>query len=117
MDSCPCPYLHVFKISKFVSTDHGTLLFGTAFCNGRYIRYIAISSSCTLAVLELHASLRQRTFTHFIVRRCFREHCYLFAGDSSRGGGSSMAQSGQTYITGLGVIDHCDHIVDFILIL
>lgn len=93
IDWSPCPSLDLSKTSKFVLTEHGSLLFGTAFCNGSRICHIAISRSCTIAIIELHASLCQLTFTRFTVRQCFREHCYLFADGSSRGGGSSMAQS------------------------
>lgn len=81
--------------------DH--CFFGTAFfCNGeKSICYMAIiSSSCTIAVIKLHASLLPATL--FYSEAMFQRA--LFVGDSSRGGGSSMAC--------LGVIDH---IVGFIL--
>ena len=93
MDSCPCPRPDVPKISKFFLTEHGSLLFGTAFCSECHICHIAINRSCTMAIIKLHASLCQLTFTRFIVRQCFREHCYLLADDFSRGGGCSMVRS------------------------
>lgn len=41
------------RISEFVSTEHGSLVFGTAFCR------TAISRICLIAIIKLHASLGQ----------------------------------------------------------
>lgn len=111
MDSCPCSCLHVSKISKFVLIDHGSLLFG----NGRHICYIVISSSCTLAVIRLHASLCQLSFTHFFSEAMFQGALLLICRGIQEEEVAAWHNLATYSTIGLGIIDHCDHIVGFIL--
>lgn len=64
-------------ISKFMLIDHELLLVGTAFCNGSHICYIAISSSCTVAVIKSHASLCQLYFHTFRSEAMFQRALLL----------------------------------------
>lgn len=69
VDSFLRPCLHASKVSKFLLIDHGSLLFA----DGGHSCHMAISSSCTIAVVKSHAPLCQRHI--FTMQRCFREHC------------------------------------------
>lgn len=65
---------------------------------------MSLSSSCTVAVIESHASLRQQTLFSTLRRGdVFRERCGLSAGDSSRGGGSWHLPSSSFFILSAAV--------------
>lgn len=68
-----------------------------------------------LAVIKVTCISMPANFYTFYSEAMFqRALVAYFAGDSSRGGGSSVAQCGQTYsITGPGITDHCDHVCWF----